>query len=174
MTLDLDLWPLNIWRFPYYINKPSLVQIGLQLFKWGHLHIFSPSYNLTSDDLWPWYMIFDCMNIWRFTYYIYKPSLVQISSFGPSVGKIIHYSVLKAPSQIPMQGHTQAALELATMQRHWIADTKILSAQPSSMLSQVCTRYAWNGICYLLMNISNCFWLKQTWYCIEQIWHFYS
>ena len=69
---------MNIWRFPYYISKPSLIQIGLQLFKWGHFHIFSLSYNLTSDNLWPWYMTFDCMNIWRFTYYINKPSLVQI------------------------------------------------------------------------------------------------
>ena len=74
MTFDRT----NIWRFPYYISKASLVQIGLQLFKWGHFHIFSLSYNLTSDDLWPWYMIFDLMNIWRFPYYINKPSLVQI------------------------------------------------------------------------------------------------
>ena len=81
MTFDLDLWPtdhMNIWRFPYYINKPSLVQIGLQLFKWGHFHIFSLSYNLTSDDLWPWYMTFDHMNIWRLLYHISKPSLVPI------------------------------------------------------------------------------------------------
>ena len=31
MTFDLDLWPsdrMNIRRLPYYINKPSLVQIG--------------------------------------------------------------------------------------------------------------------------------------------------
>ena len=81
MTFDLDLWPSTAWTyegFPDYINKPSLVQIGLQLFKWSHCHIFNLSNNLTSDDLWPWYMTFDCMNIWRFTYYINKPSLVQI------------------------------------------------------------------------------------------------
>ena len=79
-----ELWPwfvtfdhMNIWRFPYYINKLSLVHIGLKLFKWGH-NIFSLSYNLTSDDLWPWYMTFDCMSIWRFTHNINKPSLVQI------------------------------------------------------------------------------------------------
>ena len=84
LTSD-DLWPwymtfdcMNIWRFPYHINKPSLVPIGHQLFKWGHFHIFSPSYNLTSDDLWPWYMTFDYMNIWRFPYHINKPSLVPI------------------------------------------------------------------------------------------------
>ena len=35
-----------------------MVHIGLQLFKWGHFHIFSLSYNLTADDLWPWYMTF--------------------------------------------------------------------------------------------------------------------
>ena len=69
---------MNIWRFPCNINKSSLVQIRLKLFKWGHFHIFSLSYNLTSDDRWPSYMAFDCMNIWRFTYYINKPSLVQI------------------------------------------------------------------------------------------------
>ena len=72
LQVDLDdLWPwcmsfdhMNIKRFPYYINKPNLVQIWFQLFKWGHFHIFSLSYNLTSDDLWPWYMTFNCMNIW--------------------------------------------------------------------------------------------------------------
>ena len=72
MTFD----SMNIWRFPDYI--PSLVPIGLQLLKWGHFHIFSLSYNLTSDDLWPWYMTFDYMNIWRLWYYINKPSLVPI------------------------------------------------------------------------------------------------
>ena len=78
MTMGLDLWPLTAWtyvRFPYYIIN----QVWLKSdFKWGYFHIFSLSDNLTSDDLWPWYMTFDCMNIWRFTYYINKPSLVQI------------------------------------------------------------------------------------------------
>ena len=61
MTFDVGMTfvCMNIWRFPYFINKPSLVPIGLQLFKWGHFHIFSLSYNLTSDDLWPWYVTFD-------------------------------------------------------------------------------------------------------------------
>ena len=79
MTFDLDLWHTTAWRYEgshNYINKPSLVQIQLQLFRWGHFHIFSLSYNLTSDDLWPWFMIFDHMNIWRFPYYINKLSLV--------------------------------------------------------------------------------------------------
>ena len=66
MTFDLGTWPLTAWTFTYYINKPSLVQIGLQLFKWGHFHIFSLSYNLTWDDLWLWYMTSDLINIWKF------------------------------------------------------------------------------------------------------------
>ena len=74
MTFDR----MNIWRFPYYINKASLVQIRLQLFKWGHFHIFSLSYNLTSDDLWPWYMIFDLINKWGLPCCIYDPTLVEI------------------------------------------------------------------------------------------------
>ena len=69
---------VNIWRFTYYINKPSLVQNRLQLFKWGHFHIFSLSYNFTSDDLWPWYMTFDLINKWGFPYCIYDPTLVAI------------------------------------------------------------------------------------------------
>ena len=75
VTLQVDI---KLWRFPCYINKPSLVQIGLQLFKWAQFHIFSLSYNLTSDDVWPWYMTFDQRNIWTFTYYINEPSLVPI------------------------------------------------------------------------------------------------
>ena len=62
---DLWLWymtfdHMHIWRFPYNINKPSLVPIVLQRFQWGNSHIFSLSYNLNSDDpltlicnLWP-------------------------------------------------------------------------------------------------------------------------
>ena len=59
LTSD-DLWPwymtfdhMNTQRVPWCINKPSLVPIGIQLFKWGHFHIFSLFHNLTSDDLCP-------------------------------------------------------------------------------------------------------------------------
>ena len=69
---------MNMWRFLDYNNKPSLVPIRLQLFKWGEFYILSPSYNLTSDDLWPWYMTLDHMNIQRVPYCINKPSLVPI------------------------------------------------------------------------------------------------
>ena len=74
MTFD----HMNMWRFLHYITTPSLVPIGLQLFKWGEFYILSPSFNLTSDNLWPWYMIFDCINIQRVPYCINKPSLVPI------------------------------------------------------------------------------------------------
>ena len=39
---------------------------------------FSLSYNLTSDDLWPWYMTFDLINKWGFPCCIYDPTLVEI------------------------------------------------------------------------------------------------
>ena len=57
MTFDCDLWPfdlMNKWRFPYYINKPSLVQIGLQLFKWGHFQTI-----LQLDLRWPLTVVYD-------------------------------------------------------------------------------------------------------------------
>ena len=81
----MDLWPwymtfyhMNIQRVIYCINKLHLVPIGLQLFKWGHFHIFSLSYNLTSDDLWPWYVTVDLINKWGFPCCIYDLALVEI------------------------------------------------------------------------------------------------
>ena len=64
--------------FPYCTIKPSLVPIGLQLFKWGHFHIFSLSYNLTYGDRLTWYLTFDLINKWRFPCCIYDPTLVEI------------------------------------------------------------------------------------------------
>ena len=79
MIFDLDLWPLTTWTYEgFHINKPSLALIRLQLFKWGHFHIFSLSYNLTSDDLWPWYKTFDHINKWGFPCCMYDPTLVEI------------------------------------------------------------------------------------------------
>ena len=88
LTWD-DLWPwnvtfdiMNIYRFPYCSYDPSLIAIGLQLFEWHqNFHVtstFNISYNLTWDDLWPWNVTFDLINIWRFPYCIYDPSLVAI------------------------------------------------------------------------------------------------
>ena len=73
LQLD-DLWPwymtfdcMNIWRFTYYINKPSLVQTGHQLFKWGHFHI---SAYLTT---WPQMIL-----KWGFPCCTYNPTLIEI------------------------------------------------------------------------------------------------
>ena len=41
-------------------------------------YIFSLSYNLSLDYLWPWYVTFDLINKWRFLCCIYDTSLVEI------------------------------------------------------------------------------------------------
>ena len=81
-SYEFVLWWCEV---PYCINKPSLVPIRLKLFKWGHFYIkwgnfyiFSLSYNLTSDDLWPWYVTSDFINKWGFPCCIYDPTLVKI------------------------------------------------------------------------------------------------
>ena len=45
-----------------------------QFYICSHFYI----YILTSDDLWPWYVTFDLINIWRFPCCIYDQSLVTI------------------------------------------------------------------------------------------------
>ena len=57
-----------------------MVPIGLQLFKWSEYYILNPSYNLTSDDLWPWYMTFDHTNIQRVPYCINKVTDLNFSN----------------------------------------------------------------------------------------------
>ena len=97
-----DLWHLletfdlmNMWKFLHYINKSCLVPNGHQLFIWGEFYIFSTSYNLTSDDLWPWYMTFDCISIQRIPYCIFKLSLVPI---GPQLFKWGHFHIYNLTS----------------------------------------------------------------------------
>ena len=80
MIFDLNLWSfdhMNIWRLPYYVNKPSLVQIGLSNEPTFTFSFFT-FYNLTSDDLWPWYATFDLINEWGFPCCIYDPTLFEI------------------------------------------------------------------------------------------------
>ena len=81
----LTAWPLitfdliNIWSFPWCIHDLSSFQVDFQLFKWVmQIYIFRLSYKLTSDDLQPWYVTLDLMNIWKFSCCIYVPSLVEI------------------------------------------------------------------------------------------------
>ena len=52
-------------------NRTSTFQIR-------SLSHFQPIYNLTSDDLWPWYVTFDLINKWGFLCCIYDPTLVEI------------------------------------------------------------------------------------------------
>ena len=57
MTFDPGIWPLTAWTYEgshvISINQVWF-QSDFQLFTRGHFHIFSLSYNVTSDDLWPW------------------------------------------------------------------------------------------------------------------------
>ena len=81
MTFDLGTWPFTAWTYEgshiISINQVWF-KLNFQLFKWDHFYIFSLSYNLTSDDLWPWCMTFDLINKWGFPCCIYDPSLVVI------------------------------------------------------------------------------------------------
>ena len=81
MTFDLGIWFLTTWTY----EGSHIIQINhvwfqsdFQLFKRGHFHIFSISYSLSSDDLWPWYVTFDFINKWGFPCCIYDPTLVEI------------------------------------------------------------------------------------------------
>ena len=59
-TCKIEMFQIKSVSNSYlFYNKPSLVPIILQFFKWGHYHIFSISYNTTSNDLWPSYVTFD-------------------------------------------------------------------------------------------------------------------
>ena len=88
VTLQVDLkWPLTLicdllttWTFEGSILSINQVwfQSDFQLFKWGHFHIFSLFYNLTSDDLWPLFVTFDLINKWGFPCCIYGPTLAVI------------------------------------------------------------------------------------------------
>ena len=59
LTSD-DIWPslvtfdlINMWRFFNYINKPSLVPIGLQLFTWGEFTFWA-----YLDLWWPFTLVY--------------------------------------------------------------------------------------------------------------------
>ena len=78
LSYKLTSWPLTPWTYEgFHINKPSLVQIELQIFKWGH---FTFSAYLTT---WPqmtfvWHMTFDLINKWGFPCCIYDQTFVEI------------------------------------------------------------------------------------------------
>ena len=83
MIFDLGLWPLTTRTYEgFHILSINQVwfKSDFQLFKWGHFHIFSLFYNVTSDDLWPWYiyMTLDLISKWGFPCCIYDPTLIEI------------------------------------------------------------------------------------------------
>ena len=55
-----------------------MVVIGPSVCKWVKFYIFRLFYTLNSHDLWPSFVTFDLMNMWRFLHYINKPSLLPI------------------------------------------------------------------------------------------------
>ena len=70
--MQIDTWP---W---FHTCWGHMVIIGPQGCKRVKFYIFRLSYKLTSHDLWPSFVTFDLMNMWRFPHYINKPSLLQI------------------------------------------------------------------------------------------------
>ena len=125
LTFICDLWPHEHVKFPHYINKPSLVPIRLQLFKWDEFYILGPSYNLTSDDLWPWYMTFDHMNIQRVPYCINKPSLVPIRLPTFQMRPLSHFQpILQLDLRWPLTSLINAGSHVASMTQLWLKSIK--------------------------------------------------
>ena len=114
LTFICDFWPHEHVKVLHYINKPSLIPIRLQLFKWGEFYILSPSYNLNSDDLWPWYVTFDLINQWGFPCCIYDPTLVAI-----------HQSMLKVEPNVNLFSQQTTKDERGTPDRRGFPDRTV-------------------------------------------------
>ena len=73
-TSSFQMWPLTSWTYygSQYIQTKFLVR--LHLFKWDQFQVINIT--MTSDDLWPWCVTSDLMNIWGFPHHINKPNLV--------------------------------------------------------------------------------------------------
>ena len=75
MTFALGIWPLTAWTYIIKSHNTPINQV------WFHSNFnfsyFSLSYNFTSDDLWPWYVIFDLIIKCGFPCCIYNP-MVEI------------------------------------------------------------------------------------------------
>ena len=71
----LDMWHLTSRTYEgSHSHVISINQLWFQVnFNFSSYTKFT-SYNLTSDDIWPWYgyVTFDLKNIWRFPSYIYE------------------------------------------------------------------------------------------------------
>ena len=138
--LQLDLRPwyvtfdlMNIWRFPYIIPINQVwFQSDFNFSNEVNFTFFSPSYNLTSDDLWPWYVTFDLMNIWRFPYYTNKSSLVPIGLPTFQMKSISTFSAyLTSWPQMtfdldmwPLTSSTNEGSHVASMTQLWLKSIK--------------------------------------------------
>ena len=88
----LTTWPLSIWPFIAWSYKGShivsIYKIQFQL-DYNFTNQATFTFDLTSDDLWPWYITFDFTNKWGFPYCIYDPTLVEnhqnMWMLGPNV-----------------------------------------------------------------------------------------
>ena len=152
MTFDY----MNIERCPYYINCPSLVPTGLKHFKWGHFHIFSLSYNLTSDYLWPWHVTFDHINKWGFSCCIYDPSLVEIHQSMWMVENVnpIHNNrqqAITVNKVIPMYVDVSFQLRQVTQQNYYETESYYLRWQ--SLLRMASPHHHSSQISQLLPDV---------------------
>ena len=99
---------MNIWRLPYHINSNTTYSSSLPVLMSNSAPLIDPNvkfwnqfgnlvqkfYNLTSDDLWPWYMTFDLIYKWRFPCCTYVPTLVEVHQsmwkIEPNVNPFFH------------------------------------------------------------------------------------
>ena len=72
---DLGMWPLTSSRNEgSHVAPMTKVWVSTE----ANFTNFCLFYNLTSYDLWPWYVTFDLINKWGFPCWSYDSSLVEI------------------------------------------------------------------------------------------------
>jgi hypothetical protein len=77
--LTTYFWKSQLVKFDRHDSPPTVQFDMFRLF-----------YNLTSDDIWPWFVTFDLINIWRFQCYIKNLHLVPI---GLQIGQFYMFSL---------------------------------------------------------------------------------
>jgi hypothetical protein len=90
MTFDLGMWPLTSSTYDVSMlhQQPTFGSNWTSTFLMGQFYMFSLFY-VTSDDLWPWYVTFDLINIGQSYIPSHLPSHV-----------IIHIPELKISGQM--------------------------------------------------------------------------
>ena len=136
MTFDLGMWSLTAWTYEgFHIisNKPSLVPIRLQLFKWGHFLHFQPILQL--DLRWPLTLICD---LWphqqmRFPCCIYDPTLVEL-----------HQSMWKLEPNVNLFSQHQQTTTTSTNNR-WQSDQCVFPAKAEDTKRIIVHKITWNN-----------------------------